>query len=80
MACGTPVVASRSTSLPELVGEAGLLCTPGDVDAFAAAIRRVLSEEVLRLRLRERGLERAQEFTWERTALGLEAAFAEALA
>jgi glycosyltransferase involved in cell wall biosynthesis len=80
MACGTPVVASRATSLPELVGEAGLLCPPGDADAFAAALGRVLTDEVLRLRLRERGLERAHEFTWERTAQGLDDALAEALA
>ena len=41
MACGTPVVASDTTSIPELVGDAALLCPPGDVDAFAAALRRL---------------------------------------
>ena len=75
MACGTPVVASRATSLPELVGEAGVLCAPGDADAFAAGIRRALDE---RGELRKLGLARAAEFTWERTARGLTDAIAEA--
>ena len=80
MACGTPVVASRATSLPELVGDAGLLCRPGDEDAFAGALARLLREPALRAQLRERGLARAREFTWDRTAHGLDAALAEALA
>lgn len=71
MACGTPVVASATTSLPEIVGDAGLLCRPGDVDAFAGALRRVLADGALAARLRERGLERARQFTWERTARAL---------
>jgi glycosyltransferase involved in cell wall biosynthesis len=75
MACGTPVVASRTTSLPELVGDAGVLCPPGDVDAFAAGIGRALAE---RDELRRRSLERAAEFTWERTARGLADAIQEA--
>lgn len=79
MACGTPVVASRATSLPELVGDAGLLCPPGDVDAFAGALSRLLGERALRAQLRDRGLERAREFTWERTAHELDTALAEAL-
>ena len=80
MACGTPVVASQATSLPELVGDAGLLCPPGDADAFAGALGRLLGEPALRAQLRERGLERAREFTWDRTARSLEAALSEALA
>jgi glycosyltransferase involved in cell wall biosynthesis len=75
MACGTPVVASRTTSIPELVGDAGVLCPPGDVDAFAAGIRRALAEHA---ELRRRGLERAAEFTWERTAHELADAIEEA--
>jgi glycosyltransferase involved in cell wall biosynthesis len=65
MACGTPVVASDTTSIPELVGDAGLLCAPRDVSAFSAALRRVVDE---RGELRRRGLARAQAFAWERTA------------
>ena len=75
MACGTPVVASSTTSIPELVGDAGVLCPPGDADAFAAGILRALAECA---ELRRRGLERAAEFTWERTAHELADAIEEA--
>jgi glycosyltransferase involved in cell wall biosynthesis len=80
MACGTPVVASDTTSIPEVVGDAGLLCPPRDVDAFADALRRVLGDDELAASLRARGLARAAEFTWERTARELAAALDEALA
>src|SRR5262249_46060540 len=59
MACGTPVVASDLTAVPEVVGDAGLLADPRDPEAFAAALARVLEDEALRQRLRERGLRRA---------------------
>jgi len=78
MACGTPVVASDTTSIPELVGDAALLCPPGDVDAFAAALRRLRTEAELADDLRRRGLARAAEFTWERTAEQLADAVEEA--
>lgn len=68
MACGAPVVASDVTSLPEVVGDAGLLCKPRDVEAFATALRRVLDEPRLAATLRERGLARATEFSWDVTA------------
>ena len=71
MACGTPVVASATTSLPEIVGDAGLLCPPRDADAFAEALQRVLGDGALADRLRARGLERARQFTWDRTARAL---------
>jgi glycosyltransferase involved in cell wall biosynthesis len=79
MACGTPVVASDTTSIPELVGDAGVLCPPGDATAFAAGLRRVLEDDALAGDLRERGRARAAEFTWERTAAELAAAIDEAL-
>ena len=78
MACGTPVVASDTTSIPELVGDAALLCPPGDVEAFAAALRRLRTEAELVDDLRRRGLARAAEFTWERTAEQLADAVEEA--
>jgi len=78
MACGTPVVASDTTSIPELVGDAALLCPPGDVEAFAAALRRLRTENGLADDLRRRGLARAAEFTWERTAEQLADAVEEA--
>lgn len=68
MACGAPVVASNVTSIPEVVGDAGLLIDPGDSDAVADAIRRVLDDEELAAELRAKGLARAAEFSWERTA------------
>jgi glycosyltransferase involved in cell wall biosynthesis len=69
MACGTPVVTSRVSSLPEVAGEdAALLVDPLDVDAIAGVLDRLLGDGGLRARCRERGIERAATFTWERTA------------
>jgi glycosyltransferase involved in cell wall biosynthesis len=77
LACGAPYVGSNATSLPEVVGDAGLLVDPTDADALAAALSRVLTEQGLADELRRRGLERAREFTWERTADALLALLAE---
>jgi glycosyltransferase involved in cell wall biosynthesis len=74
MACGAPVVASNTTSIPEIVGDAGLLCDPRAPEELAAALRRVLDEPELAEELRRRGLARAAAFSWERTAEGLLAA------
>ncbi|HEY8028037.1 MAG TPA: glycosyltransferase family 1 protein [Gaiellaceae bacterium] len=79
MACGTPVVASRVTSIPEVVGEAGLLCDPDSAEEFAAAIGQVVEDAALRVRLRDAGLARAGVFTWAETAAGLSDAIAAAL-
>lgn len=68
MACGCPVVASRVSSIPEVVGNAGLLFEPHNVEEMATAIRRALTDEELRKRLISRGFERARNFTWEKTA------------
>jgi glycosyltransferase involved in cell wall biosynthesis len=68
MACGTPVVASNTSSLPEVVGDAGLLVDPLDTAALAGAIELVLTDEALASRLRRAGLERARQFTWDATA------------
>lgn len=68
MGCGTPVVASGSSSLPEVVGDAALRPDPGDVDALAQAVGRVLEDGDLRAELREKGLRRAAAFSWERAA------------
>jgi glycosyl transferase family 1 len=80
MACGTPVVASDRTSIPELVGDAGLLCDPESPDELAAALRRVLDEPGLAAELRARGLARAAEFTWERAGAALAGALVRAVA
>ncbi|MFP4597334.1 MAG: glycosyltransferase family 4 protein [Persicimonas sp.] len=68
MACGCPVVAANCTSLPEVLGEAGLLVDPRRPTAIAEAISRILEDDAFRQDLRERGLERAAEFSWERCA------------
>jgi glycosyltransferase involved in cell wall biosynthesis len=68
MACGVPVIAARATSLPEVVGDAGLLVDPDDVGAWSAAIARVLREPALAVDLARRGRARARRFTWSETA------------
>ena len=67
MACGTPVVAFDNTSLPEVLGDAGLLVADGDVSALAAAAERVLTDRGLHDELGHRGVDRARSFTWQRT-------------
>lgn len=79
MACGAPVIASDVTSIPEVLDGAGVLCPPGSIDAFADAVVRVAGDGELRARLRERGLDRAAQFTWESTGAGLSEAIAAAL-
>lgn len=68
MACGTPVVTSNVSSLPEVAGDAALPVNPFDVETIADAMRRVLADPALAAHLRERGLARARQFSWERTA------------
>lgn len=68
MARGVPVACSNASSLPEVAGEAALLFDPHDEGAIAAALERLLSDPAEAERLRVRGLQRAREFTWERTA------------
>lgn len=68
MACGTPVVCSNASALPEVAGEAALLFDPSKPDALADAIRKVLTEPGCAKDLRQKGLVRAEEFTWKRTA------------
>ncbi|HET9015165.1 MAG TPA: glycosyltransferase family 1 protein [Thermomicrobiaceae bacterium] len=68
MACGTPVVTSSTSSLPEVAGDAALLVDPEDVAALGEALVRVAGDEGLHADLARRGIERAKRFTWERTA------------
>lgn len=68
MACGTPVVTSNTTSLPEVVGDAAITVDPYSIDDLAQAIRAVLTDEALSRTLRTKGLARSREFTWRRTA------------
>ncbi|MGC8779506.1 MAG: glycosyltransferase family 4 protein [Anaerolineae bacterium] len=68
MACGTPVITSNASSLPEVAGDAALLVPPDDADALAGAMARVWHEPALAAALREAGLKQASRFSWQRTA------------
>jgi len=68
MQCGTPVITGMRTSLPEVVGDAGLLVDPFDEPAITDALMRVIKDEELRNELRRKGLERARLFDWRETA------------
>ena len=80
MSCGAPVVASNTSSLPEVVGDAGLLADPRDPASLGAALASVLADADSRERLRAAGLARAAEFSWDRAALATRAVFAAARA
>jgi len=75
MACGTPVVTTPVSSLPEAGGEAALYVEPGDSEALAEALERVTCDEGLRAHLRAAGLAQAKRFTWEAAAQQLLAAY-----
>ena len=80
MACGTPVVSSDTSSLPEVVGSAGLLLPPDDVFRWKEALARLTTDAALRAELRQRGLRQAAPFTWENTARQTYAVYQEAYA
>jgi glycosyltransferase involved in cell wall biosynthesis len=79
-ACGTPVLTSNVSSLPEAAGDAALLVDPYDVEALAAGLHRLLTDEPLRHQLRERGLVRAAQFSWPHTAQETACVYRRALA
>ena len=79
MACGTPVVASGTTSIPEVVGDAARLIDPLDVASLASGIAQVLTDASYAATLRQRGAERAALFNWDRTARQTVAAYRRAL-
>lgn len=68
MACGTPVIVSNTSSLPEVVGDAAWLVNPEDIEGLAVAIHRILSDDKLAAQMREKGLKRSAVFSWERAA------------
>jgi len=78
MACGAPVVATRTGAIPEYADGAALLVDPGDRDALRTALMRVLTEKSLRNELRARGTERARTYSWDRSAALMSELFAEA--
>jgi len=68
MACGCPVISSNAASLPEVIDDAGLLFDPTNIDQLAEQIRQILQNENLRNELKQKGLEQAQKFSWEKCA------------
>lgn len=68
MACGTPVITSNVSSMPEVCGDAALYCDPYNIDDIKEKIETLLENEALRAELRQKGLERAKLFTWKKAA------------
>ncbi|MEN6520992.1 MAG: glycosyltransferase family 1 protein [Armatimonadota bacterium] len=68
MACGTPVVTSNISSMPEVAGDAAVLVDPNDPEAISRGLMEVLNDKKLREKMIRRGRERAAEFSWKRTA------------
>jgi len=77
MACGAPVVCSNATSLPEVVGSAGILVNPNDTDEIGAAIYRTLAAPELNADLSARGLAHSKQFSWSRVATETSAFYAD---
>ena len=67
MACGTPVISSNTTSLPEIVGDAGIMVSPNDITELTRAMYEVLTNNDLRRSLIDKGLNRVKMFSWENT-------------
>ena len=68
MACGTPTIVSNTSSMPEVVGDAGLIVDPANREEIAVAMHRLLTEEALHQELSQKGLQRASVFSWSRAA------------
>jgi glycosyltransferase involved in cell wall biosynthesis len=80
MASGTPVVTSNVSSMPEVAGGAALLVDPYDPGAIADGICQVLTDEALRRDLRQKGLARARQFSWEASVRRVRAIYGEVAA
>lgn len=68
MACGCPVITSNTSSLPEVVGSAGLLVNPLEIDELSIAIEKVLSDNALRATMKNKNINQIEKFTWKNTA------------
>ena len=67
MGCGTPAVVANRASLPEIAGDAAILVEPDDAESIAEALYQTLTDSGKRAYMRQRGLERAAQFTWKQT-------------
>lgn len=79
MACGAPTLASLTSSIPEVAGEAALLVDPTDVGAIADGLARLIDDDALRSRLSTAGIQRAAQFSWQRCAQETVEAYRQAL-
>ncbi len=79
MACGVPVVASETSSIPEVVGAAGILLPPDDAEGMAGALLQLLQDAAFHAGMRQRALAQAGRFSWEQTARRTLDAYREAL-
>jgi glycosyltransferase involved in cell wall biosynthesis len=79
LACGTPVITSNASSLPEVAGDAALLVDPHDTESLVSAMQRLLNDSELRAALSEAGVRQARLFPWSRTAAGTAAVYRDAL-
>src|SRR5581483_7576294 len=79
LACGTLVISSNAASLPEVIGDAGILLKPNDVNGFAEAMRSFASNEARRTEYNARGILRAKLFSWQRAAVEMETVYQKAL-
>ena len=68
MTCGAPVIVSNTSALPEVVGDAGLMIDPHDIEGLTVALWRMLTDEALRQSYVEKGFQRAKKFSWEKSA------------
>jgi glycosyltransferase involved in cell wall biosynthesis len=80
MAAGTPVITSRTSSIPEVAGDSAITVDPMSAPELAAALRRVIGDTFQREKMRKSGRDRAMGFTWKRTAEGMRQAFEDAVA
>ena len=68
MACGCPVITSNTSSLPEVVGDAGIMIDPNDIDSLTESMHKILTDNELRKEMSRKSLERAGMFSWKKTA------------
>ncbi len=68
MQCGVPVICSNTSSLPEVVGDAGILVDPGDADGIAEAMKQLITNDSVRIDYSQKGIKRAQQFSWKSCA------------